>query len=212
MPLSPAQHRLWLSARLDPGAAATYNIPFTVRLVGGLDTDALRYALADVVLRHEPLHSLVEERDGTPYIAPLDPQAVHIELPVGDTDGNQSDRDFASLPFDLATDLPIRARLIRTGPDDHRLTIVIHHIAADGWSLAPLALDLATAYRARRDGVTPDWSPLPVTYSQVSAARHAHTTTESVSPDDAELQYWGQVLADAPAETELPLDLSLIHI
>ncbi|WP_267615377.1 non-ribosomal peptide synthetase [Gordonia bronchialis] len=204
--LSPAQHRLWLSARLDPGAAATYNIPFTVRLVGGLDTDALRNALADVVLRHEPLHSLVEERDGTPYIAPLDPQAVHIELPVGDTDGNQSDRDFASLPFDLATDLPIRARLIRTGPDDHRLTIVIHHIAADGWSLAPLALDLATAYRARRDGVTPDWSPLPVTYSQVSAARHAHTTTESVSLDDAELQYWGQVLADAPAETELPLD------
>ncbi|MET9200711.1 amino acid adenylation domain-containing protein [Gordonia sp. NPDC003585] len=201
VPLSTAQQRLWLAARLDPDSAAAYNIPFTVRLVGELDTDALQRAITDVVTRHEPLHSLVDERDGTPYIAPLDADSVRFDLPVDDASSDlASERDFASVPFDLSADLPIRARLVRSGTDDHRLTIVIHHIAADGWSLGPLAVDLATAYRARRDGNEPDWAPLPTTYSQISASR-------SIDVDD-ELSFWTKALDDAPAETELPLDQS----
>lgn len=207
IPLAPAQHRLWLAERLDPASAGSYHIPFTVRLVGALDVEALRAALADVVARHEPLRTTVTERDGTAYaVVDDEPQ---LALPVFDatTDQVPDSREFASAPFDLARDLPIRARLVHSGADDHRLTVVLHHLAADGWSLAPLAADLAIAYRARRDGTPPTWAPLPVSYTQVSATtqrRLADTTAGSPTADD--LEFWTGELAGIPGEIELPLD------
>jgi len=54
---------------------------------------------------------------------------------------------------------------VRTGVEHHLLGIVIHHIAADGWSLGPLTRDLAAAYIARHEGGAPAWTPLPVQYA-----------------------------------------------
>ena len=55
--------------------------------------------------------------------------------------------------FDFATRRRRSGRgLLAVGPDEHVLLMVVHHIAADGWSMGVLGRDLARAYEARCRG------------------------------------------------------------
>ncbi|MBW5255099.1 hypothetical protein JGS39_40270, partial [Streptomyces sp. P01-B04] len=137
-----------------------------LRLTGNLDTTALEAALADVVERHESLRTVFPQDDEGGY------QVIHKdtrpELHHISSSPEHLGTDLAEAVthgFDLATQTPLRATLLRTTPDEHVLLLVIHHIAADGWSLTPLARDLTTAYTARTTGNTPNWAPLPVQYA-----------------------------------------------
>ncbi|NEE37218.1 hypothetical protein G3M53_68960, partial [Streptomyces sp. SID7982] len=146
-PLSPAQERLWFLHQLDPRAAA-YHMAFTVRLTGALDQNALRSALGDVLTRHESLRTVVEPGDGRPRQRVLTPGDARPELPLVAVEEAQLDgalREAAAEPFDLERDVPLRPVLFRSAADRHTLLVTVHHIAADGWSMGPLAQDLAGA-------------------------------------------------------------------
>ncbi|MGW7418447.1 condensation domain-containing protein, partial [Streptomyces sp. NPDC054863] len=153
-PLSFAQQRLWFLEQLE-GSSALYNIPIALRLTGDLDIEALRFALRDVVTRHEVLRTVFGQVDGVPEQRVLAPQAIDLPLfpeEIGEGEVAGAVAEEALRPFCLTDELPLWARLFAVAPHGHVLVLVLHHIAGDGWSLAPLARDLSTAYAARADG------------------------------------------------------------
>ena len=114
----------------------------------------------------------------------------------------------ARRPFDLAAEIPLRARLFRVGDDEHVLVAVVHHIAADGWSITPLVRDLGVAYASRCAGQAPGWAPLAVQYVDYTLWQRAQLgdLADSDSPIAAQLAYWEQALAGMPEQLVLPTD------
>ena len=168
VPLSFAQTRLWFLHNYE-GPSATYNIPLAVRLTGRLDTAALGAAIGDVVGRHESLRTVFAETDGIPCQQILAADAVDVPVAVTEVPDGQGlagvVSEAAGYRFDLAREIPIRAQLLAVSAVEHVLVVVVHHIAADGASMVPLARDVAAAYAARCGGHAPDWSALPVQYA-----------------------------------------------
>ncbi|MFB9903359.1 non-ribosomal peptide synthetase [Allokutzneria oryzae] len=197
-PLSFAQQRLWFLHRLE-GPSATYNIPMALRLSGALDVAALEAALGDVMTRHEALRTVFPDIDGTPYQHVL--PTVDVRLDVRETDHlAEALAEAAGYAFDLAGEVPLRATLFRLGADEHVLLLLMHHIVGDGWSTAPLGVDLSVAYTARTQGKAPAWSPLPVQYVDYALWQH------ELHGVDEQLEYWKQTLSGAPELLELPAD------
>ncbi|MFO7166181.1 MAG: amino acid adenylation domain-containing protein, partial [Mycolicibacterium hassiacum] len=213
VPLSFAQQRLWFIDQLE-GPSPVYNMPVALRLRGGLDVEALRAALADVVARHESLRTVFVATDGVPQQVVLPADGADFGWRVVDAAGWSQDelmRQVAAVaaePFCLDEQIPLRARLFRLGGDEFVLVAVAHHIAADGWSLTPLVADLARAYQARRAGGVPDWAPLPVQYADFALWQRAQLgdLADENSRIAAQVRFWLDELADMPQRLQLPTD------
>ena len=213
VPLSFAQQRLWFLDQLQ-GPSAVYNMAAAVRLEGRLDAEALRAALADVVGRHESLRTVFVAPEGIAQQVVMAPDRVELGWDVVDAGGWSGARleeaigAAAGYAFDLATEIPLRATLFRLGGDGHVLVAVVHHIAADGWSITPLIRDLGVAYASRCAGQPPQWGPLAVQYVDYALWQRAvlGDLADSDSPIAAQLDYWEQALTGVPERLALPTD------
>jgi amino acid adenylation domain-containing protein/non-ribosomal peptide synthase protein (TIGR01720 family) len=213
VPLSFAQNRMWVLNQLQ-GPSAVYNMSVALQLRGALDLEALEAALADVVGRHESLRTLFPAVDGIPQQLVVPAQEAEFGWQVVDASGwstPQIDRaihDASSYTFNLDTEVPLRTTLFRLDHDEHVLVGVVHHIAADGWSVTPLVADLAAAYQARQQGRAPSWAPLPVQYVDYTLWQRAQLgdVDDSESRVGEQLAYWQDALSGLPDWLELPTD------
>ena len=185
-----------------------------VRLGGRLDAEVLGVALADVVGRHESLRTLFAAPEGIPQQLVLAVERADFGWQVIDASGWPESRLAEALDatarhsFDLETQIPLRARLFGVGEAEHVLVIVVHHIAADGWSITPLIRDLGVAYAARCAGQAPGWAPLAVQYVDYTLwqRKQLGDLGDPDSPIAAQLTYWQQALAGLPERLALPTD------
>ncbi|KAJ4326740.1 Nonribosomal peptide synthetase 30 [Fusarium piperis] len=205
---SYAQGRLWFLDRLYPGLT-WYLMPFTARLRGVLRLDALHIALQAIENRHEALRTTFMSRDNLDLqeVHPFVPQELKlVELPRG-ARGEES-LEHALLkerttPLYLSTETGWRVTVYRLGPEEdnhHVLSILMHHIISDGWSLNVLRRELAIFYAAAVRGLDPlsQIDPLPIQYRD-----YAFWQKQRFHQDEYQhqLDYWvSQLQTSRPAE------------
>ncbi|MEV6868817.1 amino acid adenylation domain-containing protein, partial [Streptosporangium subroseum] len=207
LPLSFAQQRLWFLAQLEP-ESSEYNLPMALRLGGRLDPDALRAALDTVLERHEVLRTRLVTVDGQ-GMQVIDPPSGS-DLAMVDLGGEPDALTRAEAmvaadalaPFDLAAGPLFRARLIRLGPDDHVLSLSMHHVVSDEWSAGVLRRELAVLYEAFSRGEASPLPPPAVQYGDFAVWQREWLRGDIL---DAQLAYWRERLAGAPV-LELPTD------
>ncbi|MFE6919900.1 non-ribosomal peptide synthase/polyketide synthase [Nocardia sp. NPDC057663] len=208
--LSPAQQRMWVLHQLSPQSAA-YHIPAAIRLTGDLDLPALQSAVGDLLARHDTLRTRYPDTAAGPVqqVMPAWSAAVELaQIPVSPADVEARIAALVAQPFDITAAPPVRVALYRLGAGDYVLVVVVHHISADGYSIAPLTRDLVRAYVDRTEGREPGWAPLEIRYSDFSAWQHELLGGDS-DPDSVltqQLTYWTRELAGAPELLALPTD------
>jgi len=206
LPLSFAQQRLWFLDQWQPGNPI-YNEPAAVRIEGALDEAALFRALREIVRRHEIFRTVYEAVDGAPRQVVRDDR--RLELPVVDLRGQGEEALDTALvaearrPFDLSRDIMLRAVLFRTGDDEHLLSLVMHHIACDGWSAGVLVRELVALYTAFREKRSSPLPPLPIQYADFASWQRAPEQASRLARD---LDFWRDHLSGAPTRTDLPTD------
>ncbi|GEE03127.1 hypothetical protein nbrc107696_35730 [Gordonia spumicola] len=165
-PATAGQRALWLMTQMDAGAA--YENHGVWQVDGRLDDAALRGAVDDLVARHDVLRTVFEWDGETLWqtLIPLDraPEAVVVEC--SDAELASSIARLRSERTDLASDAPIRVRLLRT-PTVDVLAVSLHHVVTDETSTPLIYRDLGAAYAAREAGAAPAWDR-PAQYAEYS--------------------------------------------
>ncbi|MHB8382373.1 MAG: non-ribosomal peptide synthetase [Candidatus Binataceae bacterium] len=208
-PLTTGEQRILLFEDLAPGVPL-YNESEAVRLVGELHADALEQAFNLIIARHEVLRSTIQMAADGPLaivrenwtlrmkridlsgLAPADRAAEVERLLIEEP----------RRPYHLRTEPMLRVTLIRLGPSEHVLILMMHHVFCDWVTEGILWRELSSGYRAicRGEAITP--SPLPIQHGDYAAKQQQRVAEGFAS----ELAFWEDNLRGAPELLELPTD------
>jgi amino acid adenylation domain-containing protein len=207
--VSFAQQRMWFQDQLSIKSAVSNNISIALTITGSLQVNALAQSLKEILQRHESLRTTLQTVAGelTQTILPLD----KWELPIHDLRSHsvaERDREVQQLatkqactPFNLETDLLLRAALLRLADAEYVLLLTMHHIAVDAWSLGIFFRELSALYAAFSHNQPSPLAALPIQYADFAAWQR-----QSLQGSVLELAYWKQKLHNAPDLLQLPCD------
>jgi len=164
-----------------------------------------------VVERHETLRSVFFMEDTVPRQVIVDAgEAVLQVIDVSSYAANTRESrmlqlldEQARMPFDLAVGPLLRGLLVRLSEQEHVLSITMHHIVADAWSMGVLIKEVAALYAAYKAGQPSPLPPLPIQYADYAAWQREWLHGETMQ---RQLDHWTGELAGAPAVLRLPTD------
>jgi amino acid adenylation domain-containing protein/non-ribosomal peptide synthase protein (TIGR01720 family) len=212
LPLSFGQERLWFLNQFEQNSAA-YNVSFALWMHGPLDVAALQQSFNEIVRRHEALRTtFVSSADSGQVVQVINP-AAPLPLPVIDlrqtrpeqraSEARRRAQVEARRPFSLKQGPLLRTTLLRLGPDEYVLLLIMHHIVSDDWSFGVLLRELEQLYRALGANCAPELAAPPIQYADYAAWQRRATLDAARA---AQRAYWRRQLADAPALLDLPTD------
>ncbi|SMD41575.1 amino acid adenylation domain-containing protein [Aquiflexum balticum DSM 16537] len=204
IPLSYNQQSLWFIHQLE--GSIQYHIPLILDIKGKLDFTALEEAFKIILNRHEPLRTVIREKDGMPCQILLEMDRWKLDS-MELLDQKLLDKQITSLiriPFDLSADYMMRACLISLGPDHHCLVITLHHIASDGWSSNILKKELMESYDAIVNGIEASLPPLSIQYIDYAIWQRKFLNSDLIQN---KVDYWKGKLQNL-STLQLPTDFA----
>ncbi|HEV2847228.1 MAG TPA: condensation domain-containing protein, partial [Thermoanaerobaculia bacterium] len=207
LPLSFAQERLWFLEQLE-GPSPLYHIPGAFEGTGRLDVAALQAAVSTLWSRHEALRARFTIAAGQPAqaFAPPGPLAIaEVDLSgVSDpAEVTTVHQEIVRRPFDLERGPLLRVVVIRAAGERFRLVLAVHHLVADGVSLAIVNRELGALYRRALGLDAPELPPLVLQHADVASWQRGRAVDEKLAAWIAEL---GDDLDAAIEPLELPVD------
>jgi fengycin family lipopeptide synthetase D len=216
-PLSHAQQRLWLLARLE-GQNPLYNIPAAIQLKGNLDVQAFEKAFKAIVQRHESFRTYFVEIDGVPYQKISD--TVNFTIDITEYAGREWDgntlktlaNEYCQNEFDLSKAPLLQIKLMVFSARDHLLLFNMHHIISDGWSVEVILREFEIYYDAFLHNSGNPLQPLRIQYKDYAAWQDAMLDDKAL---EATKRYWQnklrkpRSLLDLPADHKRSMSLSL---
>ncbi len=210
VPASFAQQRIWFLDQLEPGNPA-YNIPWTLKISGSVNADAIESSLNIIAQRHEGLRTAFSTTVDQPLQIIHDTVRVRLQridvshLPEieRDAEAMRLIGEDANRPFDLTQAPLMRAILVRVSNDQHYLLLNVHHIVSDRWSMGVLSQELANLYETTIEGKPPELPALPLQYADYSEWQRGWLQGAVL---EKQLAYWKDKLKDIPPVLELPTD------
>ncbi|HHL31061.1 MAG TPA: hypothetical protein ENJ41_00655, partial [Oceanospirillales bacterium] len=207
---SYAQQRLWFIDQLDAGSSQ-YNMPSAIRAVGDFKVAVAQAAFTQIIQRHEVLRTVfIDGQEGPMQLVRQDFSFSIQQKDIRNLSADQQHEavkqllsDDANYRFNLSKDLMLKVGYIRLSDDEGIMTLNLHHIAADGWSIGILIQEFVTLYRACLYGETADLTPLKIQYADYASWQRQWLQGDIL---ESQLKYWDKQLADLPKVHSLPLD------
>ena len=209
-PLSLNQRRLWFMSQAT-GGEPVYNEAEAVRLRGKLNVGVLEKALNAIIERRENLRTSIRMLDNEPVAFVHDRWRLEVKrMDLSSLTPAEREAQVARLlieeprlGYQLDAEPPIRATLLRLGPTEHVLILMMHHIICDWASMGNLWRDLSALYRAGLRGQSLELPALPIQHGDYAVWQQDLSRRGAFSED---LAYWVEKLRGAPALIELPAD------
>ncbi|WP_392563802.1 amino acid adenylation domain-containing protein [Orbus wheelerorum] len=188
--LSFAQERLWFIDSYEGGSNA-YNIPLVFKLASQIDIHRFIDVLKQIITRHEILRTVIKtNRDGIGYqqVVNIDEYPLPIEQIVCSDKSALDSHIYRHVHkiFLLDKELPISINIYQLA-DNHYISMVIHHIAFDGWSTDLLIKEMVYACENMVIGKKIELPEITLQYKDFALWQRHYLQDEVLS---AQLQYW----------------------
>ncbi|HEY1552228.1 MAG TPA: amino acid adenylation domain-containing protein, partial [Kofleriaceae bacterium] len=194
-PLTAVQRRMFAIAQASP-RSTSYNIPTLFAVEGHVTPERLEQVVRALIARHASLRTSFHVVKGEP-IARIHP-SVLFALQVVDSDAPIDElMDRFVQPFDLAIAPLWRVWHVRRSTGDELVVLDIHHIIADGTSMATILAEVALYFK----GVALE--PPRIHVGDVALWQ---TTAEHTAGLASQRAFWLEQFATVPPPLDLPYD------
>lgn len=189
-PLTLAQTFLW-NTHAKCGSSAILNLPFALSFLDHIDEETFFEAFCDILKRHTGLRSTFHTQNGKIYqkIVPYCELDRYKWFWKSSENDGVTLADEAAYVFNLSNELALRVRFIQDPTSGHQtLSLLMHHMIIDEWSLNTVMKELKQAYIARVSKKAPIWETPTKPISSFAVQQNA------IGVNQQNLSYWTEKL------------------